>query len=85
MTTEMNEALKWIAGGGSFGTLLAIFYIWKIAPRLHSLELTILRQQRIKLLDMAARVSQSAVLHAEGMEMLSEVDDSIKGTNVPIQ
>lgn len=85
MPPEMNEALKWIAGGGSFGTLLAIFYIWKIAPRLHSLELTILRQQRIKLLDLAARVAQYPTLHAEAMEMLQEVDDATKGNNVSVQ
>lgn len=83
MPPEMNEALKWIAGGGSFGTLLAIFYIWKIAPRLYSLELTILRQQRLKLLELAARVSQNPTLHAEAMEMIREVDEATQGKNVP--
>lgn len=80
-----DEALKWIAGGGSFGTLLAIFYIWKIEPRLRSLELTILRQQRIKLLGIITRVSSNPQLHSEAMDILAEVDDSMKGTNVPVQ
>lgn len=82
---QFDEAIKWVAGGGSFGTALAIFYIWKIAPRLYSLEMTILRQQRIKLLEMAQNLAKHPALHAEAMDMLSEVEASIKGDNAPVQ
>lgn len=82
MDGTFGEALKWIAGGGSFGTLLAIYYIWKIEPRLRSMENTTLREQRIKLLELSVQLSQAPLLHAEAMHMVTEVEATIKKNNV---
>lgn len=74
----MDEALKWIAGGGSFGTLLAIFYIWRIEPRLRSMEITILQGQKIEILRMTKTITMHPELHAAAMSMLSDTDEKMK-------
>lgn len=71
----MEEALKWIAGGGSFGTLLAIFYIWRIEPRLRSMEITILEGQKIEILRMTKTITMHPDLHEAAMCMLSDNND----------
>lgn len=81
---DFTEALKWIAGGGSLTALQLIYHVLKIAPRLQSLEMTILREQKIKLLELAIQAGKNPVLHAEAMDMLAEVETTMKGaTNAP--
>jgi len=77
----MNEALKWIAGGGSFGTLLAIFYIWRIEPRLRSMEITMLQGQKIELLQLAKTLIQHPELHNAAMCAITDTEDKLKTIN----
>lgn len=74
-----ETALKWIAGGGSLTALQLIWHILKIEPRLKSLEMTILRGQKIKLLELAIQAGKNPVLHADAMEMFAEVETAMKG------
>jgi hypothetical protein len=75
----MEEALKWIAGGGSFGTLLAIFYIYRIEPRLRSLELTILQGQKIELIRLTKTITLHPDLHESAMNVMTDVDKKLEG------
>lgn len=72
------EILKWIAAGGSVTTGLLVYYVYKIEPRLRSLELTILRGQKIALLHLAKDLAVGSDLHESATQILEEVNETLK-------
>lgn len=75
----MDEFLKIFLSGAGVGLsgILLGYYIIKLEPRMRSLEITILRGQRIDLLRIAQQVSEDNELHRVASKMIEEVDEHL--------
>lgn len=75
----MDELFKVIlsgAGAGMSGILLG-YYVIKLEPRLRSMEITILRGQKIDLVRIAQQVAEDSVLHKSATQMIEEIDEHL--------
>lgn len=76
--SQMEEILKFVAAGGSVTTGILIYYIWKIDPRIRSLEFTILQGQKIDLLKLTKELSHLPDAHEKAKNMLQDVETQLK-------
>lgn len=75
----MEEIIKLIAAGGGIGVSATwAYWLWRIEPRLRSLEITILRGQKIDMLHMVRDLAVGSDLHAAATNMLEEINDNLK-------
>ena len=73
----MEEILKGLAtGAGTAGAILA-YYLWKLEPRLRSMEVTLNRQGRIDLLRLAASPHVAPELKEAAKNIIEEIDKSL--------
>lgn len=56
----MQELLAFVAAGGSVTTVILLYYIYKIEPRLRSMERTQLQGQQVDLMKLAKELSHPA-------------------------
>jgi len=73
----MEELIKFVAAGGSVTTILLLYYIYKIEPRMRSMEQTILQGQQVDLLKLVETLSHPD-LHAKAAQILKNVEKQIK-------
>lgn len=75
----MEEIIKLIAAGGGIGVSATwAYWLWHIEPRLRSLEVTILRGQKIDMLHMVRDLAVGSDLHVAATNMLEEINDNLK-------
>lgn len=74
----MDEIIKFIAAGGSVTTGLLIWYVYKIEPRLRSLETNFLLGKQVELLRLSKEAGLHPDLHESAMGLLREVEDKLK-------
>lgn len=75
----MEEIIKTIlAAGGGVGSALLVYYVWKIEPRLRSIEITVLQGQQIDLLKLVRDVSRIPEIHERAKELLTAVEVKLK-------
>lgn len=73
----MDELLKFVAAGGSITTGLLIWYVYKIEPRLRSLEQTILQGQQVDLLKLSKDISIAPALQERAQLELKRVEQKV--------
>lgn len=75
----MEEIIKLIAAGGGIGVSATwAYWLWRIEPRLRSLEVTILRGQKIDMLHMVRDLAVGSDLHVAATNILEEINDNLK-------
>lgn len=74
----MDEIIKYIAAGGSVTTGLLIYYVWRIAPRLESLEKTQLQGQQVDLIKLAKDAALSPNLRDKSAELLKTTEAKLE-------
>ena len=74
----MEDLIKTVlATGGGIGSVLLIYYVWRIEPRLRSMEITILQGQQVELLRLTRTASLSPELHENAMALLKNTGDKL--------
>lgn len=74
----MEEALKFVAAGGSVTTILLLYYIYKIEPRLRSMEKTQLQGQQIDLLKLCKELVQHPASADKAQLLLKNVEAQLE-------
>lgn len=76
----MDELIKFIAAGGSITTGLLIWYVYKIEPRLRSLEHTQALGQQVDLLKLTKDLAAIPELHDRAQYLLKDIEKKIEET-----
>lgn len=66
-------AVKFIAAGGSVTSIMLLYQVFRIEPRLRSLENTLLQGQQVDLLKLTRDFADRPELHAKAVELLQAV------------
>lgn len=75
---EFGEVIKFIATGGSVTAALLIYYVWRIEPRLRSMEMTQLQGQQVDLLKLAKDLASVPELHERAQRILKDTEHKIE-------
>lgn len=72
----MDELWKFLAGTGVAGAVLA-YHLWRLEPRLKSIEEAIVRQSKIDLLRLAASPLVAPELKIVAKGMIEDIDRTL--------
>jgi hypothetical protein len=74
----MDEALKYLAGGGSLTALLLVYHVWKVVPALTEMKQIILQGQQIDLLKLVRDLSNHPEALEQAQRILADVNTKLK-------
>lgn len=70
--------VKFVAAGGSVTTIMLLYQVFRIEPRLRSLENTLLQGQQVDLLKLTRDLADRPELHERAVALLQSVQEKQK-------